>query len=387
MTARRRVRLAGGLLGRQRHACGLFDGPEEAAGVVDLFVSDGLRAGERVVHVVEARAPYLARLAADMDIEAALATGQLEVPTWAEAYLAEGMFSAARMTAYVRRALREGRALGYPGTRFIGDMGWAAEGVPGAEQLVAYESGLNAILARPATTVLCSYDANAVDRGRLPALLAAHDAAVVGGSLQHLPESGRDDPRQRILRAASVLFGEDGPSRTGVDALIEAAGVAKATFYRHFPSKDALVLAWLQDEGTRWFDNLRASVESRTRTPQEAIPLLFEGAAQWLEAEDFLGCPYLNAAAEYSDPGNPASVAIRGYLAEIGDYLEQAVAAAGHPDAIRLGRELHVLLAGAITLGTANRTTAHLLSARDAAVALLAATSSPGRHRRRESGR
>jgi AcrR family transcriptional regulator len=381
------VRLADATLGRRRHVCGLFDGTEEATTALLPFVVEGLRAGARVVHLVETPAPYLARLGAELDVDQAVSSGQFVVSTWAESYTAGGAFKASRMLAYVRRLLRESRALGFPSTRLIGDMGWAAPELPGVHELVDYETALGTILARPAVSVVCSYDVRRAEAGELPTILAAHDAVLMGGRLLNVPEHHADDPRERILAAAAVLFAEDGPSRTGVDALIEAAGVAKATFYRQFPSKDALVVAWLRDDRTRWFDRVRVTVEARAGTPAEVVPRFFEAVADWLEAEDFLGCPYLNSVAEFADPTHPAAAAIRDYLAEIGAYLEQAVAAAGYPDAGRLGRELHVLLAGAITLGAANRTTAHLLSARDAAVALLGATSSPARRPRRGSGR
>ena len=179
------------------------------------------------------------------------------------------------------------------------------------------------------------------------------------------------DPRERILAAAGRLFTSQGISRTGVDTLIEAASVAKATFYHHFPSKEALVVAWLRDPRTRWFDRVRTLAEAETATPTERIASLFEATATWLETGDYRGCPYLNTIVELSDPNRPPGQAIREYLAEIGAYLEKQVAAAGHRDPARIGRELHALLAGAISLGVANRTSAHALAARDAAVQLL----------------
>jgi AcrR family transcriptional regulator len=386
MTARN-VRLADATLGRRRHVCGLFDGPDEAASLLLPFIIDGLRGGERVILLVESPGTYLDALAKGVDVQDALRTGQLVVRTWQQSYLAGGIFKASRMLAYVRRMLRAGRALGFPSTRLIGDMRWVALDLPGVDEFVTYETRLATIRARPAVSVVCSYDIRGFDAGELPPILASHDAALMGGRLLDVPEHQSDGPRERILAAAAVLFAEDGPSRTGVDSLIEAAGVAKATFYRHFPSKDALVIAWLEDAGTRWFDGVRESVEARATSPDDLVPSLFDAVAEWLEAEDFLGCPYLNTAAEFADSEHPAGVVLRSYLAEIGDYLRDAVAATGHPEADRLGRELHVLLAGSITLGAANRTTAHLRTARDAAVALLGATSSPGRRRRRGSGR
>jgi AcrR family transcriptional regulator len=209
---------------------------------------------------------------------------------------------------------------------------------------------------------------------RIAAIQPFHQAAFMSDSLQLIQgNGGMRGARARILAAAGVLFAENGIARTGVDALIEAAGVAKATFYRHFPTKDALILAWLQDPQTRWFDKVRASAEVAATTPTDIILRLFESVADWLETGDFVGCPYLNTSVEISDPAHPATDAVRDYLAEIGSYLEERVAAAGHADAAGLGRELHTLLAGSIALGVANRTSSFVIAARDAAAHLLGA--------------
>jgi hypothetical protein len=110
-------------------------------------------------------------------------------------------------------------------------------------------------------------------------------------------------------------------------------------------------VAWLEDPRTRWFDRVRVTAEARATTPDELIPHLFEAVAEWLETDDFLGCPYLNSSVEISNPSHPADQTICDYLAEIGRYLEERVAAAGHPDPAALGQELHALPAGSIALG------------------------------------
>lgn len=368
------VRLGGVQLGRSRHVCAVFDGANDAAAVIVPFVLDRLDAGDRVVHLVESRDAALTRLAPALDVPSAVESGQLDVRSWTDSYLEGGEFSRPRMLATVRRSLRDGQARGFPATRLIGDMGWAREGVPGVGDLIAYETEVDAILARPRVSVVCAYDAQQHSAGRIAAVLAIHDAGFVDGELRPGTASGpAASPRGRILAAASVLFAENGIGRTGVDSLIEAAGVAKATFYRQFPSKETLVLAWLQDPRTRWFDRVRAGAEERAATPDDLVPRLFEAVAEWLETGDFVGCPYLNAAVEVSDPQHPVAGAIRDYLAEIGRYLEAAVRATGRRDAGRLGRELHALLAGSITLGVANRSSSHVLVARDAALQLLTA--------------
>jgi hypothetical protein len=102
------------------------------------------------------------------------------------------------------------------------------------------------------------------------------------------------------------------------------------------------------------------------------IPLLFEAVADWLDAEGFRGCPYLNTAVELPDPGHPARPVIRRYLEEIETHLTELLEAAGlaHPGLV--AAELQVLLAGAISLAVARRTSAFALSAREAAVRLVA---------------
>jgi AcrR family transcriptional regulator len=366
------VHLGDADLGRHRHVCGLFDGANDAASVLVPFVVDGLARGDRVVHIVQDPKAYLVRLANWTDVSAAVDSGQLDVRSWGEAYLSHGAFTASRMLAYMRRELRDGRSRGFRATRIIGDMAWAREDVPGVQQLVAYESEMNRILARPRISVVCAYDTRRHSPGQIAEVRAAHPAAVQAGKLDEGPRTATAPaPRERILAAASLLFAETGVAQTGVDTLIEAAGVAKATFYRHFPSKDELIVAWLEDPRTRWFDRVRVTAEARASTPSELIPRLFEAIAEWLETDDFLGCPYLHTSVEVTDPSHPAGQAVRAYLAEVGTYLEERVAAAGHPDSARLGRELHALLAGSIALGVAHRTSSYTLAARDAADELL----------------
>jgi AcrR family transcriptional regulator len=201
--------------------------------------------------------------------------------------------------------------------------------------------------------------------------MAVDRAGARASSPEASGASATTHPRERILAAASHLFTHQGIGRTGVDSLIASAGVAKATFYRHFPSKEALVVAWLRDPRTRWFDRVRTTAESSATTPTERISNLFGAAATWLEAGDYRGCPYLNTAVELADRDRAPGRELRSYLREIGAYLEQQLALAGHPDPAGVGRQLHTLMAGAISLGVALHSSAYVLAARDAALDLL----------------
>lgn len=236
-----------------------------------------------------------------------------------------------------------------------------------------YETRLDELLRRRSDIVVCTYDLNRHSPRTIAEVLGLHPAAVVGGVLRMGRGRARAAARDRLLGAAAQLFHETGIQATGVDSLIHAAGVAKATFYRHFPSKDDLVIAWLRDPQTRWFDQVRTRAEAHGAEPLDLIPLFFEALAVWLEAEDFRGCPYLNSAAEIRDPAHPARGVIRDYLQEIQDYLGRLAAAAGYRDPQLLAAELHVLVAGAISLAVAHRSTASAVAAREAALALLRA--------------
>jgi AcrR family transcriptional regulator len=216
------------------------------------------------------------------------------------------------------------------------------------------------------------YDVRRHTASRIAAVLGAHHAAFVGGRLQRTDDASRGTrPRDRILSAASLLFPQAGVRAVGVDALIKEARVAKATFYRHFPSKDSLIVAWLEDPRTRWLETVRARTESRATSADDVIPQFFSAVAEWLEAGDFRGCPYLNTSMELTDPAHPATTAIRSYLDEVQAYLAQALTAAGYRDVATLAPALQSLVAGSITLGVAHRSVSFVHAAREAAIRLL----------------
>jgi AcrR family transcriptional regulator len=175
-----------------------------------------------------------------------------------------------------------------------------------------------------------------------------------------------------LITAASDLFAERGIQATGVDAVIAAAGVAKATFYRHFPSKDDLVVAWLLAPGTRWVDDVLVRVKDRETDPEARIPLFFDLVADWLEGAEFRGCPYLNTAAEITGPTHAALPIIREYLQVVEDHLADMLADAGYRETRTLAAQLQTLTAGSISLAVARRVVDPVLTARDAALSLLA---------------
>jgi AcrR family transcriptional regulator len=372
-TALRPARLAGEEIREHRHVCALVDGPDDADRILVRFVIEGFEQGDRAFHIVdpELRDALLDRLGANgIDLDAAIASGQLEVRTWADSYVRGGTFDGAAQVEYIRRALDDGRQLGYPRTRLIGSTEWATDEET-ARALLAYEGRLDDYLRTVPDVVICTYDLNRHSARTIADVIATHPIALVGGVVRTNRSGATPSARERLLAAAAMLFQENGIQATGVDAIIEAAGVAKATFYRHFPSKDDLIVAWLRDPRARWFERVQARAKTSGAGPRDEILLFFEATAEWLETEGYRGCAYLNTSVEITDPAHPARVVIRETLDEIAAYLRERLTAAGYRDAEFLAMQLQALLAGAIALAVARRTGAYALTAREAAAHLL----------------
>jgi AcrR family transcriptional regulator len=132
--------------------------------------------------------------------------------------------------------------------------------------------------------------------------------------------------RRRLLDTATRLFYERGIHAVGIDRIIADAGVAKATFYNHFPSKDDLVVAYIEEQ-----DRLgRAAVAALPRQhPRKMIAAIMGRISEAVVAGGWRGCPFLNAAAEYPNPDSPVRQAIDARRSWYHDSLRDLLAAAG----------------------------------------------------------
>ena len=104
--------------------------------------------------------------------------------------------------------------------------------------------------------------------------------------------------RQRILDTAFRLFYARGIRAVGVDLIIAESGVAKATFYKHFPAKDDLVVAYLDKVDVIWTGQLTSAAEAAGPAPAEQLVGMFDALASACRREGYRGCAFINAAAE-----------------------------------------------------------------------------------------
>jgi len=157
------------------------------------------------------------------------------------------------------------------------------------------------------------------------------------------------EPRERLLRTASAIFYRDGIHAVGVDRIVAEAGVTRATFYRHFPSKEDLVTAYLQleDATIRGFFSAAAPIATG---PRDLIALVIDGIAADVRENHTRGCPFINAAAEYPDADSAVRRTVRSHRDWFTATLREALEAAGEDDAEGKARAL-VLLRDAAFVG------------------------------------
>ena len=176
--------------------------------------------------------------------------------------------------------------------------------------------------------------------------------------------------RARILDTAIGLFYARGLRAVGVDTIIAESGVAKATFYKHFPAKDDLVVAYLDRVDEVWTGQLHAAAEAAGPTPADQLVGLFGALESACRRDGYRGCGFINAAAE-SATGTAAhdrTVAHKQkVLAWLRDLAQQA--GAEHPD--RLARSLSLLLDGALASGALDADPEAVAAARATAAALV----------------
>lgn len=149
--------------------------------------------------------------------------------------------------------------------------------------------------------------------------------------------------RTRILETATRLFYAEGVRAVGIDRIIAEAAVAKATFYHHFPAKDDLVCAYVEDQ-SRLHQTITAQLAADT--PRDTLLAVFDLLGEAGRRPDYRGCPFVNAAAEYPDNAHPVRQAVARHREWFRGLLLDLLKAAGDPAPERTADILVVLRDG-----------------------------------------
>jgi AcrR family transcriptional regulator len=158
----------------------------------------------------------------------------------------------------------------------------------------------------------------------------------------------RSNARERILNAAYELFSQRGIRAVGVDELIAASGVANATFYRHFPSKDALALAFLDRREELWtLGTIVSQALARSEDPKAQLLAIFDIFDEWFQRPDFEGDPFITILLEMT-PSHPLGRAALDRLDTVRDMVRGMAIEAGLREPDSFAHSWHILMKGAI---------------------------------------
>jgi AcrR family transcriptional regulator len=163
-------------------------------------------------------------------------------------------------------------------------------------------------------------------------------------------QSAPSAARERILDAAFRLFYANGIRAVGVDRIIAESEVAKATFYKHFPAKDDLVVAYLDKVDGVWTGQLKAAAGAAGSAPADQLVGLFDALRTACRRDGYRGCAFINAAAE-SQPGTPVHDRTVTHKVAVLAWVRDLATQAGASDPDALARSLTLLLDGGLASG------------------------------------
>jgi len=210
------IPFAGSELGEVRHVCAFFNSDEEEYRVLLPFIKQGFECGDKAVHVVNAdqRDDHLQQLAAaGIDAAAAERRGQFELRVNTEAYLRDGRFDQDLMLEVFEQLASGNATGGFPLSRIICRMDWAAEGKSYTDDLIEFESRVNHVWEHHDDAVICTYHLGKFGGDTVIDIMRTHPMIVIGGTLQRNPffvppgEFLREFSERRTGRSKSTSAG------------------------------------------------------------------------------------------------------------------------------------------------------------------------------------
>jgi AcrR family transcriptional regulator len=183
-------------------------------------------------------------------------------------------------------------------------------------------------------------------------------------------ETGPSAARQRVLDSASRLFYAHGIRAIGIDRIIAESRVAKATFYKYFPAKDDLVVAYLGRVDSIWVEQLRVAAQAAGPDPADQLVGMFDALATACRREGYRGCAFINAAAE-NEPSSAVHQRTLAHKDAVLAWVQGLAAAAGATAPDQLARALTLLLDGALASGSLDARADAPVVAKEAARALV----------------
>ncbi|CAN5152406.1 TetR/AcrR family transcriptional regulator [soil metagenome] len=180
------------------------------------------------------------------------------------------------------------------------------------------------------------------------------------------------EARQRILETADRLFYQDGIRAVGIDRIIAEAVVAKMSLYKHFASKDELILATLKHREEKVLAFFGSAMERHGKRTKDKLRAFFATLKDWFESPGFRGCAFQNAAVELADPKHAGTQFVKDHKRRFQEFLTGLVEESLGKAASKVAPAVGLLVEGAIVTAVIQGSPAAVDIARDAALKLVA---------------
>lgn len=191
----------------------------------------------------------------------------------------------------------------------------------------------------------------------------------------------KESAKDRILRVASQLFYMEGIRAVGIDRIIKESGVAKASFYRSFATKDDLAVAYLEARDELKVEKLEKIRQLYPSSPREQLGALIRDVTEQMRKPDYRGCPFLNAAVEFPDPDHPAHVKLLDIQRSFWSRVKELAREGGARQPEELTAQLRMLYDGFVMKRYLDRSDLDVEYFRKAAELLLEKQLDQGNHR------
>lgn len=198
----------------------------------------------------------------------------------------------------------------------------------------------------------------------------------------------RPTKRNELVEKATTTFYRNGFQATGMDRLVAETGISKTSIYKHFNTKDDLIVASLQLRDSFLRDWLFGRIKQLAATPREQLIAMFDALDEWFRQPDFYGCMFAKACSEYQDPEHPIHREATKHVDRVSNQLAIIAEQAGLNGPDQLARQLALLKEGAVVLATMGKGNRPALDAKMVAIQLIedAGTTEPGNTRDGNSG-
>jgi AcrR family transcriptional regulator len=177
--------------------------------------------------------------------------------------------------------------------------------------------------------------------------------------------------RDQLLETAWRLFYRDGYHATGIDRILADAGVAKMTLYKHFRSKEELILAVLKKRSDQFSESFSRFLDAKKRAPERQLLAVFDWLLVWVNSKDFRGCVFQKAMAEFQDMHDPIHQAALAHKVAFHGEIRRLVLEAALANPKALADQLALLVEGAIVSSHASGSPMPAVQAREAARTLI----------------